>query len=307
MYNEEDTIYAMCERLVPECEKLKENYEIIFVDDGSTDNTIELLSKLQSRKPAFKIIKLSRNYGHQLALSAGLDCAQGLFTITMDSDLQHPPELIHYFLDEAEKGYDIVSGVKEYTVGRGFLKDALASVYYKILKKITNINVEPNASDFRLYSKKALSVIKNMRERERYLRGLAEWVGFKQNTIQYVCRERYAGKPKYTIKKLAKLGSYGIFAFSAFPLRVAAYIGIAIIMFNVLYMMFALYAWIRSPESVPGYTSLIIFILFLFSWLFIALGILGEYVLRIYEEVKERPLYVVDWTRGFDSGDPHGE
>lgn len=235
-----------------------------------------------------------------MALSAGLDHARGDYVITMDADLQHPPELIPKFLDEAGKGFDIVTGVKTYTKKRGVIKTFFASAFYTIYKRITNINVKPNASDFRLYSKKACHVMRGMRERERYLRGIAEWIGFENSSIHFVSPERYAGKPKYTLLKLAKLASHGIFSFSAFPLRISAYIGIIIVVFNMAYILYALYAWLMDPGKVRGYTSLVIFILFLFSWLFISIGILGEYVLRIYEEVKGRPLYVIDWKKGFD-------
>ena len=169
-----------------------------------------------------------------------------------------------------------------------------------IFAKITNIAVEPNASDFRLYSRKALDVIKGMRERERYLRGLTEWVGFCQKKMHYVCPQRYAGTPKYSIKKLAELASYGIFSFSAFPLRISTYVGLVIVAFNLLYILFSVVVWFTRPGIISGYTTIVVLILFLFSWLFIALGMLGEYILRIYEEVKRRPLYVMDWKKGFD-------
>ncbi|MDY7034647.1 MAG: glycosyltransferase family 2 protein [Thermodesulfobacteriota bacterium] len=299
VYNEEDNIPTLYKKLSIECREINKNYEIIFVDDGSTDKTLSLLIELQSKNPTLKIIKLSRNHGHQLALSAGIDYSSGEFTLTMDADLQHPPELISKFLKEAEAGYDIVTGVKMYTEKRGFIKILLAKTYYWIFNKITRINVEPNASDFRLYSKKAIEVIKGMRERERYLRGISEWIGFRQKKINYICPPRYAGKPKYTIMKLGKLASYGLFSFSAFPLRVSTYIGIIIVVINIIYMIYSFLTWIKSPESVPGYTSIIIFILFLFSFLFVSLGILGEYILRIYEEVKGRPLYIMDWKTGF--------
>ncbi len=301
VYNEEENIRELFKKLTDVCKKIKYSYEIIFIDDGSCDGTLDILLSLQNNDKSIKIIKLSRNHGHQLAISAGIDHADGKYNITMDADLQHPPELIPQFIDKADEGYDIVSGVKEYTVKRGFIKNILSACYYMILKKITNINVEAHASDYRLYTQKALQVIKRMRERERYLRGLSQWIGFRHGTIQYICPERFAGKPKYTLKKLAKLASYGVFAFSAFPLRVTTYVGIVIVIFNVCYIIFSLAVWINNPQILPGYTSLVIFILFLFSFLFISIGILGEYVLRIYEEVKQRPLYVIDWKKGFNN------
>jgi dolichol-phosphate mannosyltransferase len=300
VFNEQENILVFYEKLVSECRKLHGAFEIIFVDDGSTDNTITLLCELQNKDNSIKVIKLSRNHGHQLALSAGIDHAVGDYAITMDADLQHPPELIPRFLEKAVKGFDIVTGVKTRTEKRGAIKNLLASVFYTIYKKITNINVRPNASDFRLYSKKAYQVMQGMRERERYLRGIAEWIGFEHASIHFVSPERYAGKPKYTLMKLARLASHGIFSFSAFPLRISAYIGLVIVFLNILYILYALYAWLVEPGKVPGYTSLVIIILFLFSWLFLSIGILGEYVLRIYEEVKGRPLYVIDWKKGFD-------
>jgi len=300
VFNEQENIHAFYEKLTSECNKLHRSFEVIFVDDGSTDNTITLLCELQNKDSSIKIVKLSRNHGHQLALSAGVDHADGEYLITMDADLQHPPELIPKFLGEAEKGSDIVTGVKIYTEKRGFIKNLFASTFYTIYKRITNINVQPNASDFRLYSKKAYRVIKGMRERERYLRGIAEWVGFEQSKIDYVSPERYAGEPKYTLLKLAKLASYGIFSFSTFPLRISTYMGIMIFALTIVYTLVVFFTWLGNPGKVYGYTGFVILTLSLFSWLFIAIGILGEYVLRIYEEVKGRPLYVIDWKKGFD-------
>ena len=302
-YNEEDNIQPLYEKLSYECKKIDKDYEIIFVDDGSDDSTFKLLCELQSKDPSIKIIKLSRNHGHQLALSAGIDNASGEYTITMDCDLQHPPEMIPSFIEEAKKGFDIISGVKEYTEKRGIIKNLVATMYYWIFKKITKINVEPNASDFRLYSKKSLNVIKGMREKERYLRGMAEWIGFKHKKIYYICPARYAGEPKYTMLKLAKLASYGILSFSAFPIRASTYVGIGILLFNILLIIFAIIARIISKDIFPHFTLLIILSLFLFSWLFIALGIVGEYILRIYEEVKRRPLYIVECKKGFDESE----
>ena len=302
-YNEEDNIQALYEKLSFECKKIDQEYEIIFVDDGSDDSTFKLLCELQLKDSSIKIIKLSRNHGHQLALSAGIDHASGEYTITMDSDLQHPPAMISSFIEEAKKGYDIISGVKKYTKKRGIIKNLVATMYYWVFKKITKIKVEPNASDFRLYSEKALHVIKGMREKERYLRGMAEWIGFRHKKIFYICPERYAGKPKYTMLKLAKLASYGILSFSAFPIRVSTYIGIGILLFNILFVLFSIITWIMSNDVFTKFTLIMILSLFLFSWLFMALGILGEYILRIYEEVKGRPLYIIECKKGFNESE----
>lgn len=300
VYNEEENVKVLYERLTRECKKINREYEIIFVDDDSYDNTVSILSEFQAKDKSVKIIKLSKNHGHQLALSAGLDYSQGKYVITMDADLQHPPELIPKFLEEAQKGFEIVNGVKKYIEKSGSIKYLLSSCYYKILKAITRINVEEHSSDFRLYSRKAVEVINAARERERYLRGLAGWIGFKQTNIYHECPKRYAGKPKYTLTQSVRLASYAIFSFSAFPLRVTMFIGIGIVFLNIIYSLFSFIVWIKKQYIVPGYTSIVILLLFLFSWLFIAMGILGEYVLRIYEEVKKRPLYIIDWKKGFE-------
>lgn len=305
VFNEQENVQFLHEKLSDECRKIKKNYEIIYVDDGSTDKTIEIICSIQTVDPSVRIIKLSRNHGHQIALSAGLDHSEGEFTITMDADLQHPPELIPEFLKKASEGYDVVTGVKNYTVNRGALKNILASCFYNIFKRIAHINIEPNASDFRLYSRKPLDVIKRMRERERYLRGMVEWVGFKHCKLFYVSPERRAGTPKYTIAKLAKLASLGIFSFSVFPIRVSTYIGIVIIFLNFLFIIYTIVLKIAVPDLPTGYPTIIIAILFLFSWLFIALGIIGEYVYRIFEEVKGRPLYVIDWKKGLKYEEKH--
>ena len=301
VYNEEENICTLYNSLTPICQKIGKTYEIIFVDDGSTDRSIPILCSLQEQDKAIKIIKLSRNHGHQLSLTAGLEHSQGDYTLTMDADLQHPPELIPTFLDELDNGYEIVTGVKKRIIGRGFLKTLLANIYYKLFKMMTKIKVEPNASDFRLYSRRVINIIKNMHERERYLRGITEWLGLPQCKIYYDCPERYAGKPKYTVYKLAKLASHGIFSFSTFPLRLSLYIGIGISFFNFILIIFHLIAWLNNPDAAKGFTTVVLIILSMFGWLFLALGILGEYIIRIYEEVKNRPLYIIDWKRGFDN------
>lgn len=297
VYNEEENVRVIHEKLHEECQKINKTYELIFVDDGSCDDTIRMLCEIQTKDSLVRIIKLSRNHGHQIALSAGLDHAEADYTITMDADLQHPPEMIPKFLEAAEKGYEIVTGVKDRTEKRGLIKNVIATCYYAVFKRISEIKVEPNASDFRLYSRKALNVIKKMREKERYLRGIAEWIGFSQFKIHYTAPERHAGTPKYTISKLAKLASLGMFSFSAVPIRISTYIGVIIILINIVHIIFTFIVWLRNPEQVPGYTTLVIVMSFLFSWLFIAVGILGEYVYRIYEEVKDRPLYIIDWKK----------
>lgn len=300
VYNEQENIPFLYKSLKPELSVIKEKYEIIFIDDGSEDNTFSTLCELQRNDHSIRIVKLSRNHGHQIALSAGLDHASGTFAITMDADLQHPPELIHKFLEEAFKGYDIVSGVKIKTESRGCIKNVFSTVYYWLFQKITKISVEPNASDFRLYSKKALSVIVKMRERERYLRGMAEWTGFKHNKIYYNCPPRHAGKPKYTISKLFKLASYGIFSFSSFPVRISTYIGFLILSVTFIFTLVFLtkYLFSHSPMNTNGIIHVLIF--FILGWLLIALGIMGEYLIRVYEEVKGRPLYIIDSKIGFD-------
>lgn len=298
--NEKENISVIYERIAKECKRIGLSYEILFVDDGSTDETPRILCGLRARDDRVRVIRLARNHGHQIAISAGLDHCLGAYAITMDADLQHPPEMIPRFLEEAEKGNDIVSGVKRRTVNRGALKNFLAAAYYEVFRRVTSIHVEPNASDFRLYSRKALRIILSMRERERYLRGIVEWTGLSHARIPYVSPERHAGRPKYTIRKLAQLASYGVFSFSAFPLRASLWIGVLVFLLDFLYVFQAVIEGTSSAGGGDANTWLWGLVLFLLGLLFLCLGMLGEYVLRIYDEVRRRPLYVVDWTEGVE-------
>ena len=302
-FNEQENIPVLYGKITEECKRIGEPYEILFVDDGSTDGTPDVLHSLREKDDAVCFICLSRNHGHQIALSAGLDHCRGAYALTMDADLQHPPEMIPRFLEEAQQGIDIVSGVKRRTVNRGALKNFLATSYYKIFRRLTSIHVEPNASDFRLYSRKALDVILRMRERERYLRGMAEWTGFRQKRIPYVSPERHAGSPKYTLRKLAQLASNGIFSFSAFPLRISIWIGVLVLVLDLVYLAASILSGQVSHSLSGTPVGMFGLILFLLGLLFFCLGILGEYVLRIYEEVKKRPLYVVDRAEGIEASD----
>ncbi len=304
VYNEEATIRESWLVIHEELVKLQKPYEVIFVDDGSKDHTNEILIALRGEFPEIKILRFTKNHGHQIAITAGLDFASGQYTITMDVDLQHPPHLIPRFLEEAQKGVDIVSGIKEKTINRGFLKNALAYGFYKLLRWIAEIPIDPHVSDFRLYSYRALQTINSIRERDRYIRGLVSWTGFKQSYIPYTAPDRKTGYPKYTLKKLGQLAAYGIFSFSAFPTRLSLYIGFLIVLFNSIFLIGTIIHKLRHPSVIEGYTTILSFLLFLFSLLFIVLGIIGEYIFRVYQEVKRRPLYILESHEGLEGRPP---
>jgi len=267
--------------------------EIIIVDDGSQDASVELIKRIIESDDRVQLIALSRNWGHQKALTAGLDCANGDFIITIDADLQHPPELICRMVKTAtENNIDVLHMIKK-SQNRGILTVALSKIFYFIFKKASCTNIETISSDFRLYSKKAVNELRKITESDRFLRGLSVWIGLKQCFLYYDVQDRFAGRPKYTHKKLLNLAASGIFSFSALPIRVSIYLGLLIIVFNVLYVCFIIYSYLFHNIGLKGYTTTIVSILFLFSFLFIFLGIIGEYIFRIYQEVKNRPLYVV--------------
>lgn len=304
VYNEDIVLPKFFSELHKELLKLSRSFEVIFVNDGSSDNTYKLLLSLHQQYSFIKVLSLSRNHGHQLAITAGMDFSSGQYTLTMDADLQHPPHLIHKFITKCEEGYDIVSGVKQRTIKRGLIKSILAISFYKIFQKISNISVDPHVSDFRIFSRKALDVIKGFRERDRYIRGIAVWSGFRQTTIPYTAPPRKAGAPKYTIKKLGQLAGYGIFSFSSFPMRISLYTGLIIITGNTVFLIGTIVHRLIDPTMIQGYTTILSVILFLFSFLFIFLGIIGEYIFKIFQEVKQRPLYILDSHHGFHKPSP---
>jgi polyisoprenyl-phosphate glycosyltransferase len=301
IYNEEENIHHLQKRLVEASPLWVEDFEIIFVDDGSIDNSLKLMREIASRDSRFKIIKLSRNFGHQAAISAGIKKAVGDAVIVMDGDLQDPPEELPRFLEKWRQGYHVVYAIRKKRK-EVFYKRWAYSLFYRILAKISNIDIPLDSGDFCVMDKKVVNVLNNeMIEQNRFVRGLRAYAGYKQIGVEYDRAERAAGEVKYTFRKLVRLAFDGLFDFSTFPLRMASYLGLIVSFFSfvigiffIVHRIFNFKVLGYSPADVPGTASLAVGIFFLGGITLIILGIIGEYVGRIYFEVKKRPFYIIE-------------
>jgi len=293
LYNEEDSIVSLVERLDELIITLPFTTEIVLVDDGSTDNTANLITQTALKNERYQGIFLSRNHGHPLALSAGIEsarCTEGIMII--DGDLQDPPELITEFYGKMQEGYDVVYGIRKRRK-ESILKKLSYWLYYRILKSISNIEIPLDSGDFSMINRRVADIMVSMPERSRYLRGMRAWIGFKQVGIEYERQPRIAGKPKYGLKKLFELAYNGIFNFSEFPIKFIMRLGVVTMLISLIYLSFVLFKRVFFGTVPEGFTTLI-FAIVLFSGVqLISLGIIGEYVLRIFFEVKKRPLYIV--------------
>jgi len=291
--NEEKVLNELYQRLTKVMTDIGESYEIIFINDGSTDNSLKIMKQLHTHDKRIKIIDFSRNLGHQIAITAGIDFTSGDAVITIDADLQDPPEVIPDLIKKWKEGYEVIYGIREKRKGENFFKKISTLIFYRLINKMTMINMPPDSGDFRLIDKKVVNNLKNIRENNRYVRGLTYWIGFKQIGVPYERDKRFAGKSKYPIKKLFKLAYDAIFSFSNFPLKIATYFGFIVSFLSFLYLIYALIIKLFTNSVIHGWTSLMISILFLGGVQLICLGIIGEYIARINDEVKKRPLYII--------------
>jgi len=298
--NEEETIKEFYKRLTSIMDSLHDNYEIILVNDGSTDKSLEIMKELQSQDKRIKIINFSRNFGHQIAITAGTDYSSGDAVIIIDSDLQDPPEVIPRFIEKWEEGIEIVYGVRESAEGISIFKKLTSKIFYRTLQKIIDIKIPLDTGDFRLIDRKVVNSLKEIRERSRFVRGLTSWVGFKQEGILFKREKRFAGHTKYSLRKMLKLAIDATFSFSNFPLKIAGYFGFIIAGLSFLYLIYVIILKLFTNTLIQGWTSLIAAILFLGGIQLICLGIIGEYIGRIGEEVKHRPLYIIKEIIGGD-------
>lgn len=300
IYNNADCVEELSSRLwtVLSAEGIEE-YEIIFVDDGSQDKSRELLRRLCAKEFRMKLIALTRNFGHQLAITAGFDYASGAAVLVMDGDLQDPPEVIPQFLAKWREGYDVVYGVRQSRLGESRFKRWTASLFYRTLRHLTTTAVALDSGDFRLLSRRATDTFNALRERHRFVRGMVSWLGYPQAPIYYHRAPRWAGESQYSLRKLIRLGLDGIFSFSDLPLRIATWLGLAGAGICLAYLAFALVLKAFWSVPVQGWVTLIAVIIFIGSVQLILLGVMGEYIGRIYEELKGRPLYVIEERAGF--------
>jgi len=296
IYNEEEVIEETYRRLTAVLEGMGGSYELVFVNDGSRDRTAEIVRALCRSDKRLKLIDLSRNFGHQIAVTAGLDYAAGRAVVVIDADLQDPPELIPEMVKRWREGFDVVYGKRIARKGETWFKVVTAKLFYRFLRAMTPVHIPVDTGDFRLMDRKVVDVMKAMRERSRFVRGLVSWAGFRQTALEYVRQERFAGETKYPLRKMLRLSADAITSFSTKPLKLAGILGFALSGAGFLYLLVVLYQRLFTDSTVPGWASLIVISLLFHGITLILLGVLGEYVGRIYEEVKGRPLYVVAET-----------
>jgi glycosyltransferase involved in cell wall biosynthesis len=294
VYNESDGIEAFYERLKAVATGLEElDHELIFVDDGSRDESFAKLCRLAERDEHVSVIKFSRNFGHQLAITAGLDHARGDCVVVIDSDLQDPPEVIPRMVAKWRDGFDVVYGTRSRRDGEGAMKLFTASVFYRLLRRLTNIEIPVDVGDFRLLSRRAADEVRAMRENDRFVRGLVSWVGFRQVGVEYDREPRFAGETKYPYRKMLKFALDGITSFSTVPLKLATWLGYAASIVSFL-MLLAIFPLKWMGFTISGWASLMVGMLFMGGVQLVCLGIVGEYIGRIFIEMKRRPLYVVE-------------
>jgi len=300
MFNESENIEMLYDRLTAVLKNLNRSYEVICVNDGSRDSTLQYIIELNQRDARFKIIDLSRNFGKEIALSAGLDYSSGEVVVPIDADLQDPPELISQMIEKWTEGYDVVYAVRSQRDGESWLKKWTAAIFYKIIGRINPIDIPGNTGDFRLMSRQAVEAIKELRETHRFMKGLFSWIGFRQTAITYYRDARYAGKTKWNYGKLWNLALEGITSFSYLPLQWSMYFGFFVALNAFIYGAYMIIRTILYGNPVPGYPSLIVIVLFLGGVQLFSIGIIGEYIGRIYTESKRRPLYFVRESLGFN-------
>jgi len=298
MYNEEEVIQETYRRIKKVMGIANEPYELIFVNDGSKDNCAQMIEECSYWDESVKLIDLSRNFGHQVAITAGMDYALGDAVVIIDADLQDPPELILEMIAEWKKGYEVVYAKRVKRRGESLFKKWTASLFYRVLWYSTDISIPVDTGDFRLIDRKVCDQLKRLPEKNRFVRGLVSWVGFRQKAIEYEREERLAGETKYPLKRMIKLSLDGITSFSYKPLKLAGYLGALLSASGFLYLLYVLYLALFTESAVKGWASMIGITLTFNGFVLIMLGILGEYVGRIYDETKGRPLYIVQEVYG---------
>lgn len=291
-YNEESNLNALYNSINRVVKSLQYQFEVVFIDDGSVDKSFEIVKEIGSQDKRVRAISLSRNFGHQVALAAGLHSARGQIVITMDADLQHPADVIPLLIEAYKKGFDIVNTRRIDSKETSYFKKLTSFYFYRFINRIAEVNIPEGSSDFRLMSRKALDAFLQFGERDRFTRGLVSWMGFSQTIVDYECPPRFAGKSKYTLRRMLHFAADGITAFSARPLRIASYTGLVVFFIGLVY---AIYAVVKhfTGQTIPGWTSLLVTVLLVGGIQLLSLGIIGEYLARIFHESKSRPLYFI--------------
>ena len=299
-FNEEGVLHELYRRISQVLDGSGESWELVLVNDGSRDRTPEIMRELHAQDERVKVVDFARNFGHQIAVTAGMDYAQGDAVVLIDADLQDPPELILEMLAKWREGYEVVYAIRAERKGETWFKEFTAKMFYRIIYKITDIDIPMDTGDFRLMDRKVVNALKTMHEKHRFMRGMSVWVGFRQTGVKYVRAERYAGETKYPLKKMLKFAMDGITSFSYFPLQLATYIGFVAALLAVLGIIVTIILRLSGSHAFLGQATTLVSVLFLGGVQLICLGILGEYLGRIYDEVKGRPLYIVREALGFE-------
>ena len=303
VFNEVQVLDAFYDRATKALDAIEgTSYEIVFVDDGSQDGSFAKLAAFAEKNPRIRVLKLSRNFGHQIAISAGIDYARGDCVVILDADLQDPPEVVAEMIAKWREGFDVVYGVRSDRAGEKPIKLVTATMFYRLLGRVTNIHIPANVGDFRLISRRVVDHLKELREKDRFVRGLVSWVGFPQTGIVYKRDPRHAGETKYPFRKMLSFAFDGITSFSTMPLKIATWTGYAAAILAVLYLL-SVFVQKMLGYTVDGWATIMVAMLFMGAVQLICLGILGEYLGRVFNEVKPRPMYIIekDLTSGSDS------
>ncbi|MBU0510823.1 MAG: glycosyltransferase family 2 protein [Chloroflexi bacterium] len=293
IYNEINNLPELYPRIREVMDSTGESWELVLVDDGSTDGSTDLIRELHAQDPRLRPVIFARNFGHQIAVTAGLDFSRGDAVVIIDSDLQDPPEVILDMIAKWREGYEVVYSVRTEREGESWFKEMTASVFYRLIYRITDVDIPLDTGDFRLLDRKVVNVMGQMRERHRFLRGMSVWVGFKQTGVEYKRAARFAGETKYPFKKMLKFATDAITSFSYFPLQLAMYLGFISAGISILAMPVVIVLRASGSQAFFGQATTLLAVLFLGGVQLISLGILGEYIGRLYDEAKGRPLYIV--------------
>jgi dolichol-phosphate mannosyltransferase len=297
VYNEQENISLLHQRLTDVFTKHGKSYEIVFVNDGSKDNSLIMLDDIAEKDDRVVVVDLARNFGHQTAISAGIDFATGKGVIVMDADLQDPPEVLPLFIEKWQQGYDVVYAVRK-NRKEFWPKRTAYKLFYQLLRLMTSINIPLDSGDFCIMDRKVVDYLKSMPERNRFIRGIRSWVGFKQTGLCYDRDKRYAGKPKYNFSRLMILALDGFISFSHKPLRFASLLGICISIFSLVLALFYFIKKLTMGLNPPGFATITVAVFFFAGLQLTTLGVIGEYIGRIFDEVKQRPLYIIRQVKG---------
>jgi len=300
IYNEEAVIPELYRRITGVMDEIGVSWEMVCVNDGSRDRSVEMLLALRQADPRIKLVDFSRNFGHQIAITAGLDYAEGDAVVIIDADLQDPPEVIAEMLARWRQGYEVVYAVRADRQGESFFKLWTANAFYRLLRSITDVDIPLDAGDFRLMDRQVVRTMRSLRENHRFMRGLSSWVGYKQIGVEYHRAERFAGETKYPLRKMLRLTGDAITSFSYVPLRMASWFGFSLATISLIGVLITVGLRLSGNNAFYGQATTLVAVLFLGGIQLIFLGILGEYLGRIYDEVKERPLYIVARAHGFE-------